>query len=83
MKGHGKPKRVGPFNGVEFELSPKEGGVFMCRRTLDARGGKVQQCIIFQSKDDFHLWCDADTAVKMEPLLHAELNRCIDEYFAA
>ncbi len=76
-------KVVGPFSGVAYELTYRPGGVYMCRKTLDARGEKVQTSIVFNSSADFQSWCNSDVVVREHPLLQVELKRYAENVFGA
>jgi len=71
------------FDGVEYDLTNRPGGIFMCRKTCDERGVKVQTSIVFHNRDDFESWCNSDAVVRENPLLQVELKRHADNFFAS
>ncbi len=72
---------VGPFEGVDFELSRRDDGVFMRRSSRDAQRALVEHFILFNTFDDLTSWMDEDQIVRARPLLQDQLKRLARELF--
>ncbi len=74
-------RMVGPFEGVDFELSRRDDGVFMRRSSRDAQRALVEHFILFNTFDDLTSWMDEDQIVRARPLLQDQLKRLARELF--
>lgn len=72
-------KRLGPIDGVDFELSRRGDTLLMRRRSHDDKTGLVEHCILFDNLDGFGSWLDEDPVVRSRPLLNDQLKRLARE----
>ncbi len=74
-------RRVGPFEGVDFDLSKRDDGVFMRRSSRDTQPALVEHFILFSTFDDLTSWLDEDPVVRERPFLQDQLKRLARELF--
>jgi len=74
-------RRIGPFDGVDFDLSKREGGVFMRRSSRDTQRALVEHFILFSTFGELTSWLDEDPVVRARPFLQDQLKRLARELF--
>ena len=74
-------RRIGPFDGVDFDLSKRDDGVFMRRSSRDTQRALVEHFILFSTFGELTAWLDEDPVVRARPFLQDQLKRLARELF--